>query len=703
MGDTPTEVTGAAIRRIRGADYVLVNIRKMFGGGAPPTIQMLGESLQIPAESILNSLLANGANAHVVRTLYSSHRPKPTFPGLRAARAELKSLSHQFTATNSGRLIVATDKPYLAWGVDADKPIVLPMSKGFRSVMAAATEKREREARMRAVTPNFSDLDKQQKAIRRATMELHVTIAMYDNLLQTNRQEVGILEALNGMFEFLLKRPKAQPSSSDRADLVVLQSRLDQLRVQARTDLLIDPPDSQMSGKFKQRDAQSREVLRLVREASFVSNVKVLVNNADVAPAALFEDVCETVTFAYRTLLLTPRADDAEKDIRDALDMLSSKVFDTTGLTSTSNPSFNTAVTQAGSPPSGDSALILIIKLKVQTGPTLVGNLPGPSTVGAAVVEMAGLLLMPSVMRNPGAAGALSAKLYRGLAIAAGIDGPAGMAERVRLIEATQSGDLSAIRKMSWSSRFMTSQGWCAGIGAANAIAFYFAITTDDTSTLRKWSKVAATGSGAALGLALTSFGRFGSLLSRGIITGTASNALGVVGGVAAVVSGTITAKEEFGAGDTTGGWVATAGAVGGALSVAGFLVAAGAATSATGVGVPVGMGLMVVGAVLAVGSGVVSAVRGYFTAGSQSLWIGVLDYLNRPGGPIPLTAAERPKLRAAFDDVYNNRKSASFWDVALGNANDLQDLGFSVQQIAVIVNESDGTVQTQLKTEARP
>jgi hypothetical protein len=454
---------------------------------------------------------------------------------------------------------------------------------------------------------------------------------------------------------------------------------------------------------FSKRDSQSRELLRLVRDAAFAKNVKILVSNADVAPSALFDDVCEAVGNAYRALLLTPRADEAEQDIRDALDMLASKVFDTTGLTATSNAAFNTAVAQAGSPPTGDAPLVVLVKSLVQVGPGAIGNLPGPSTLGAAVVEMAGLVFMPKVMGDPVAAGTMSARLYRGLVVAAGIDGKAGMPVRVGLMEATQRGDLSAIRKISWSSRFMTSQGWCAGIAAANAIAFYFAITSDDSSTLRKWSNIAASGSGTALGVALISFGRFGSLLSRGIITGTAAKALGVVGGIAAAISGTITAKEEFGAGDNTGGWVATAGAVGGVLSVAGFLVAAGAATSATGVGAPVGMGLMVVGAVLAVGSGVVSAVRGFLTAGSQTLWIAVLDHLNRPGGPISLTANERPKLRAAFDDVYSHRKSASFWDVALANANDLQDLGFTPAQIAVIVNESEAQVQAQLRTEARP
>ena len=717
MGDTPTDVTGAAIRRARGVDYVVVGIPKMFGG--PTTISGLSNALQIPSDIILDSLLSHGANAHVVPELYKVGAPeKVTYPGLKTAQAELKHRAHTYTITGDGRLLVSTDKPYLRWEVNTDKPVVFPMSGGFRSLLATATERRQKEARARAVTPNFEAIDADQKALFFATLKLNNLVGHqpppgvpppppgirplpygeYDRVLQANGAEVEMLEALDGLFGLLLNRPKSSPSRGDRADLVALRGRLERLRQQAHIDLLLQPPDSLVLGLYSLRDQQSREVLDKLREPNFVANARVLIENSDVAPPTALADLCETVAFAYGTLLLTPRAEDVERDITSALHFLSSKVFDTSGLTSTPNPAFNAAVAQAKLGPPADSVLLLLLKLVVQTAPAAGVRVPGPSSLAVAVVEMAGMLHMPTVMRDPPAAGTVGAKLFRALLVSAGLDAPAALPKRMALLKAVQNGDLAAIRRVEWSSRFMSTQGWARALAVAQLLAFYFAITTDDRTTLSEMSKIAGTaGTGAGLAEAcLMSFAGYASMVSRGIIYGSAK-ALGVVGGLAAVVAGTITAYEEVGKGDMTGAWIAGAGAAGGALTVGGYLLAAGAATTATVAGAPAGTVMMVVGGVLIIGTGVAGAVHEALTSGSQRVWVAVLEHLNRDGGPISRTSPQRPLLKVAFDDLFNHRESANGWDVALENARDLKDLGFTVKMIAPIVNESEALVQPYL------
>jgi hypothetical protein len=699
MPDRPTDVTGAVIRKIRGMEYVIVNVKQMFPG-APPNIRGLATRMQTAPDAFFNSLLMNGANAHVVRTLFDA-QIGGAFPGIRKARMQLKDVAHRFTATGSGRYITVSEKPFLDWGIDTDRPIVLPMSPGFRTVMATATERRQREARLRAVTPSFEALEKQRRELHVKTVVLEDLIARYDKVAAINRDEVAIALALDALLFRLAQQPKVPPSADERADLEVLRAHTKRLKAEATHHLLINPPDSMVvGGLFRERERRSQDVLKRLQDPSFLSNVKVLVENDDVAPASLLYELCDTVAFTYRTLLHGPHADIAEIDIRNALAMLGSKAFDTAGLPATARTDFNRAVRDVPSPPPADAVLVVLVQLVVGTAPTAVGNTPGPAELSVAVIELAGIQLMPKVMSNPLEAGLLSGRMYRGLVNGAGLS----QQQRVDLILAVEKGDLKAIRTVSWSARLMTSVGWRGAIAGANLIAFAFAIQSDQEETALKWAGIAQTGLSTAVSASVISFGRFGSLVSRGIVSEMSAGALGAIGGLFAIVIGYESAREELQAGDTTGAWIAGAGAAGGAISVAGYLLAAGAATSATGVGAPAGMLLMAAGAVVGIGSAVVGTIRVLTTEGSQSLFRAFVEHLERPGSPLTQAARERPSLAAAFAAVKKGQHESSFWDASLDAIGILQDCGFSTDpQIALIVDEDVSKVKARLRAEGRP
>jgi hypothetical protein len=181
------------------------------------------------------------------------------------------------------------------------------------------------------------------------------------------------------------------------------------------------------------------------------------------------------------------------------------------------------------------------------------------------------------------------------------------------------------------------------------------------------------------------------------IVRGVGGKALGVVGGVTAVISGVITAEEEYQTGDTAGAWLAGTSAAGGALSVAGFLIAGGAASSATGVGATVGVVMMAVGVIIGIGAAIWDAIRNLTTAGSHHSFEAFINHFGRSNGPYSIIAARRPKLKQSFEIVQESHHRVGFWYVHPDRVPELYDLGFSTEHIALQVKKDEEWVKKRL------
>jgi monoamine oxidase len=701
---SPTAVAGASIKRIRGDDYVVAIISRLFPG-PPPTIAGLAAALHLQTDLTLHALLGYRANAPAVIGLYRD-QIGGEMPDLEEARRRLTIAATTFTASND--FPDGTETPYVNWPVepDGDKPVVVPLSREFRKVIEEATRQRQRQTRLRAIAPALDALGGELDPIHDKAVELTSDVQLCKDLTQANAPEVALLEALDGMLGAMLAFPKAAVDPGDRRDVEQLRTLLGTLKTEAQRNMILDPPDSFKAGMIKRRDANAAALRAMIEDASFVEHVRVLAANRDIAPSDLWQRTLDVVRLAVQALLVSPESDRVlDAHVLPMIDQLASRPFDLTGLSASKLPEFDRGFREVPASPPANSVLVILVGTAGMV-PLAVGNYPGPNTLAVCILDIAAPLLMARVVGNVQAAGTLGGRLYRALVTTASVYSGAGgqplsLNQRVTLIEAINDGDLARLRNVNWSSRFMNSPAWGSAIAIASAICLIAAIDSDDASTLRKWSNITGSASGVALGVSVA-LGRYSTLVEQGIIRGIGGKALGVIGGVAAVVSGVVTAEEAYHSGDTVGMWVSIGAATGGALSVAGFLVAAGAGTTATVAGAPVGVLLMAAGAIVGIGAGVVALVRSLLTSGSQVVFGTFIDHFGRPGGPYDTAANDRPSLRAAFTAVQTAHHPVDFWDVDPTKIPQLFDLGFGEPHIAQIVDEDAAVVNNSLVASKR-
>ena len=67
--ETPTAVAGASVKRIKGDDYVVAIISRLFPG-PPPTIAGLASTLHLQTDLTFYALLGYRANAPAVISLF---------------------------------------------------------------------------------------------------------------------------------------------------------------------------------------------------------------------------------------------------------------------------------------------------------------------------------------------------------------------------------------------------------------------------------------------------------------------------------------------------------------------------------------------------------------------------------------------------------------------------------------------------------
>lgn len=703
MSDAPTDVPGVALRRIRHRTYVVVFPRRL--GNA--NIGWLARYLHLQPEEAFEAILRYRSNTRAVRALYRDHiqHIDARFPGLAQARRELRSAGQAVRAISadgqSGRIYV-TGLAFESWSIylEENQAVVLPLSQGFRTVMRDATARRRRQARVRAVTPDFTALETELRRIRDVSRSLDMDIGLFRSLTEQSARDIAMLEALDGMVNVLLRFPQSAPSSSDRTDLQFLQRQLRTLINQAYQDMMMNPPDSLRQNLVSNRNRRSATLMRLIENTTFVRHVRTLVNNRDIAPAELWTRTADTLRQAASVLLLSPQADAfIDRHVLPLINLLASRPFDTQGLRAPNYPAFQQAVINAPAAPSGSNSALVIFGGLAGTATLTVGNLPGPASLSVAVLELSAPPLMGRIVESTlrvEQGSTYAGRMYRALTTIAGLS----RAERVALIEAIDQGDVGALRRVNWSNKFMNSPAWGSALAVASAICLFVAIRADDVSTLRYWSNILGSASGTAIGVSVA-LQRYSTLLRNGIVRGIGGKVLGVVGGLAAVVSGTVTAVEEYRTSDRVGMGIAIAGAAGGALTVAGFLVATGAGASATGVGATVGVIFMALGIILGIGAGIVALIRQLTTAGSHLIFEA---FINHFGIQYEYTRAitARAALRQAFETVQRVHHGVDFWDGAADKIPELHDLGFGVAHIAQITDQEESLVRRRLRAAGR-
>jgi hypothetical protein len=697
-------VPGTGIRRIRGDDYVVAVISRLFVG-PPPTIAGLARTLHLQADLTFHALLGYRANAPAVIGFWRDQIGEP-LPSLEEARRRLRIEGTTFTASH--QFPEGTETPYLAWAVepDRDQPVVLPLSAEFRRVIGEATRERQRQTRLETIKPALDELAGEVRVIRAKATELSSDIGVCRILGESHAQEVALLEALDGLLGAMLAFPKAAADADDRRDVEQLRTLLATLRTEAHRNMVLDPPDTFRAGLIQQRDQNARDLRGLIEASSFVDHVRVLADNRDIVPPELWRDTSDGVRFAVQTLLASREAEGVlDVHVLPMIQALASRPLDLTGVSAPALPEFDRAVREVPAAPPADSVLVILVGTAGLI-PLAVGNYPGPSTLAVSVLDISAPLLLARVVGDPTRSAELASRLYRALTACASVySGPSGqplsLNQHTIIMRAINDGDLALLRRVNWSSRFMNSPAWGSAIAVASAICLIAAVQSDDANTLRRWSNILASSSGTALGVSVA-VGRYSSLVQQGIVRGVGGKALGVIGGVAAVVSGVVTAEEEYRSGDTVGMWVSIGAATGGALSVAGFLVAAGAGTTATVAGAPLGVVLMAAGAIIGIGAGIVSVTRSLLTAGTQVVFEAFISHFGREFGPFDRAAGERPALRAAFTAVQEFHHGVDFWDVDPEKIPELFDVGFSEAHIVTLVDEDEAVVTNSLRRSKR-
>lgn len=699
MSDIPTDVPGVVLRRIRGQTYVVFYPSRIQ---TTPTIAWLSQYLRLQPETALDALLRYGLNRVTVRALHRDYIRgiDDRFPGLAQARRELRTQGYNVSAIQRDGRIYVTQMAFLIWrlNLEQNQYVLLPLSQDFRDVMRQATARRSRQARIRTATPAFTALEGELRQIRSMARLLDSDIGLFRRLTEQSARDIALLEALDGLIGVLLRFPKSSSvDATDLTDLQSLRTRLNTLKQRAYQDMMHNPPDSLRQNLVRNRDQHTAELMRFFEDSDFVEHIQTLVNNRDIAPAALWTDTADTLRQAATVLLVSPQADQfIDNHVIPLIDTLASRSFDIQGLSAPHHPHFERAVLNPPSAPSSTNSALVIFGGLAGTMTLTIGNLPGPSSLSVAALEMTAPTIMGRIMESAlrtEPAGRYGGRMYRALANSADLT----QAERVELIQAIDQGDLNRLRRVNWTNRFMNSPAWGSALGVASALCLIVAIRVDDASTVRYWSNILGSASGTAIGVSVA-LQRYSTLLRNGIVRGIGGRVLGVIGGVTAIISGGVTAMEEYQTRDRVGMGIAIAGAAGGALSVAGFLIATGAATAAVG---GVGCILMLAGIIIGIGAGVVALIRQLTTTGSHMIFEAFVNHF-ATRYEYTHAAQSRASLRQAFEIVQRSHHGIDFWDANPDKIPELCDLGFGVGHIAQIVDENESVVRRALLTANR-
>lgn len=716
-----TAVDGAQLLR-KGNEYVVVaTLSKLFPGNAPPTIAGIATKLQLSDDRVFDELLARPENDHAVQALYKA-QVAPAYPGRAKAVAALKRAGHTPTAND---YVGYTKTPYVGWGVQVTKPVWLPLSPGFKDVLADAKKQRELQQRFDAAKPTFDSLRKRVDAIELLNVKVHLAVKSFRGSVEKAAKDLGLVVAMQKLLGLMLDMPaKADELSADRRkEITGLRDRVDALHEQHSRHVVTDPKFSWGKDARKERDDASQKLFDAVREQALIDESVRLVRDLDVAPPDLRRHVFDTCLNSYVLLLLTERADQVLKDQLEPLLEQLGRDFDPAGLPATGRAEFDKELVRDASTvsptPGSWAAALTITKTSAGTGAASIGNMPGPASLFVGLYQIAAPNFLVKYASLPHRAGPLAARLYKALCQYSGLARP----ERLKLLDGIKRGFLNRAQEVDWAKSFMHGRSWSGAMGIFNLIVFGATVASDPDITLKTWIDCAGSLSAAgAAGIQFAStFKRWAELARVGGSTPTA-NALGCIGGIAAMVSGGITAKQEFGSSDNVGGLYALGGAAAGGLSVAGFLIGSGVMVTAGGITAPLGVVLMVAGAVVGIGVGIAGTVRDLTTEKTHTVFEHLVEQYERTESTYHWVSKLETSLETAFEAVKKQHHPGWFAGFMVlirpvpadtnkiledGGIERLNDVGFSAAVIAACVgyefNDATAAVEKRLALTRKP
>jgi len=705
MSDELTNVKGAKIRCIHGVHYVVVKLSVMFPG-APPTILGLAQTFRLPSERVFDLLLNLRPNTFALRGLHRDHvggELPAGAAGLQQARRELLGLARQYTISPHGRTHVLSKNPFETWGVRPidDAPIVLPLSEGFLEVLDQADEAEEREAeaitreiRIAATKPLFSRLNELLGQLKGLTLELELHVKTLDALLKTAGEDLNILEMLQNMIGWMGTHPKdGPPSASDRDEVVALKQQLDHLLEVARLDMTFEPISEIENAILRDREDVAKRVFAMLEpESELVVLLKMYRESLNLAPDRLHSEIPQLLESAYTNLLLTRRAETVVKEhVFPLIDLLASRSIPATHLRGSLQSKFSVALQEIPAPSGVQNALTVIGGLAAGA-PLAVGNLPGPASLCVAVVGLANAIIGKLVLEDPDRAVQVAAKLTRMLVSIGYLTAPRATV----MIRNISAGSLKELVEIDWTKNFQRGPIVSGFLTIMFMVSLYLAITNDDPSTLRRWANIIGSASGATLGIAVA-LNHLAILSNTKVLgalaKGNVGRALGVIGGVASIVAGTVTAVREFDERDTSGVLVGGSAAFAGAATVVGFLMSAGFIAEGTAVGIPVGLILQFVGLVVGLGATAIAVVRDTTTAGTQLVFKSYLLHFARPESAFTLMKPQSSRVVKAFDKILASHHSVDFWAISPDAAGFLVEAMYPIDHIPLMVEEDPATV----------
>lgn len=691
------------------------------------SIEHLADLLKLPKRRVFNTLLRYDS---VLRHLWSDTGAAPPdwqdnpragrrYPGQREARRVLRriGLGPESMDLGTGRPY----RPFWRWEINGSVRswIRFPLSDDFRTWLANRATQRQQSERRAQLAPKIALVDEVARWLlsRRRLARLYRQWIEQDS--RRPLQEIALVDMMMLSINAMLN-PRSLRNISNtrlreerRRDMRVLRNRVRILQDRATQYMLIER--SGLAQWRRESTALARSMRRKIEAPAFIDALRDIGRTPELLPDDVRDRLVEALDSAYRSMIASPIGEEiVNQHILPLIQAVAAEDYDYSGFSLPRNPSFLHAVQDAPTPPRSDSAIVILWELFRDQLANVVGNTPGPDPIWLAVVEASGTILMQRVMkaaeRAPSTSAAarisrqMSARLYRYLTTAARMD----RGTRVSALAAIGSGDTRALHQLDWNQYRQTGIKLNSLLAVLSLAALINTIRHGDFRDVQTWADVigslAGVGTAAAqVGLKVAeSLRATSSLMQKGLIQ-TSAKALGVVGGVATIISSGIEAHREDRRGDIVGRNLQITMAAGGVLTVGGFLLGAALASSATGIGAPLGAILAVIGGILTIGAAIWDAVRNWRRTDGHELFEAVLEHFARTGGDFrfvqrQVSEAKRWRMQDALRQVQLRHNRTRFWDVSLWLAPDLRAAGMKDEHIALLTGRSTSAVRRHVR-----
>lgn len=705
MADEATKISGVWLRKLRDPDtqetktFVLCDLEQAFPAVGAPTVDNLANRFHLGADDTWKHLMLSWLNAATITVLYNDIVKGPG-TSLASMSAQVRAKGSETTWTKVGS-VTKTEERYHSFTLapSAIHKVLVPLSAGFKDVLAKAAMMAGSQSRVDIVKPTFDALAQSLDEIEKQTAQLASKLDAYKRNSRIGASHLAILDAMDAMMGVLAGFPKGKPSADEVKNLTTLRMRVRNVRNFCHEPMVVKPPG------FETPEARgetlANALLAKIESADFFKQFKDTSNNDDIVDAVkpgLWSRSFEVLQNAYVTLLDSAASNAVlERHVKKAIETLAAnqKTVLADKIVVPNLPDFEREAKTPGTPQSASSNVFVFVAGYAQITTTLVGNIPGPSSLLTIVFAKAAPKLVELIIKSSGAtkaglAARQSGLLYRAVITLARFNG----AEQAALADAVNLKSLAKVRSLPWGNKVMTNPEVGAVIALVNIVVILAVVEGSDDLTLSAWFTIFSSGLQATLGVAET-FARFQQLVQKGIVPASAK-ILGAVAGLLAVVSGIMSAADASAVHDMVGVALGAAAAAGGFISVLGFVFAcaaeaAAAASPAAALG-PWGEGMMLAGALIGLAVGAITLIIEATKVGSRQVWEACWAQFTKAGTPYDGLEDKISGLKSARADV-DDHGVWDFWDASNLLVPQLLDLGLGKQLVAKIVNETESFV----------